>query len=143
MRRQSDCEKTLHLTAADMESQTSEYLLPGTPVREMQHGAKKFVAKATACATVVNTCLLRSPLSLGPRRQPEGALPRLVIHLVGVDVVTPRAATVDGPRATLNLHVLRVTLVSCEERPYSDFLVTLFYYVVATHDGRLFFASTS
>ena len=87
--------------------------------------------------------LLRSLLGVGPRRQPEGALPRLVIHLVGVDVVTPRAAAVDGPRATLDLYVLCVTLVSCEERPYGGFLATLIYYVVATHDGRLFFASTS
>jgi hypothetical protein len=76
-----------------------------------------------------------------PRRQPEGLLPRLIIHLVGVDVVTVRAAAVDGPRASLYLYVLGVAFVSCEERSNDGLLAAFFYHPVVVHNGYLAFAS--
>ncbi len=82
-------------------------------------------------------------LRLWPRREPQSPLSRLVIHLVGVDVVTPRAATIDSPLTTLNLYVLRVPFMSDEEGTYGGFLVAFFYQAVATHDGCLSFAPTS
>src|ERR687889_167325 len=73
-----------------------------------------------------------------PRRQPdERLLPRPVIHLVGVDVLTALAVAVDGPRAPLYLYVLGVAFVSYEERSYGGFLGTFFYHLVVVHDGCL------
>ena len=80
-------------------------------------------------------------LDFGPWRQPEGALPRLIIHFIGVDVLTPPAAAVYGPLTTLNLNVLRVTLVSNEEGTYGGFLGSVVYRAVVPHDGRLSSAS--
>ena len=65
--------------------------------------------------------------TLLPQRQPERLLPRLVIHLVGVDLSTALAVAVDGPRTSLDLYLLDVPFVSHEERFYGGFLVVLFY----------------
>src|SRR5215212_577149 len=79
-------------------------------------------------------------LRLRPRRQPERPLPRLVIHLVGVDVLTTPAAAVNRPRTSLNLYLLGVTLVSYEEGTYGSFLGAFLYHVMVAHDGCLFSA---
>jgi hypothetical protein len=50
-------------------------------------------------------------LLLLPRRQPDGPLPRLVIHLVGVEVSTARTAAVDRPHTSLHFYVLGVAFV--------------------------------
>src|ERR671921_2199409 len=84
---------------------------------------------------------LQQLLVLLPRRQIERLLPRLVIHLVGVDVLTALAVAVDGPRAPLYLYVLGVAFVSYEERSYGGFLGTFFYHLVVVHDGCLASAS--
>src|SRR5215210_8559766 len=77
-----------------------------------------------------------------PRRQlDERLLPRLVFHLVGVDVLTALAVAVDGPRAPLYLYVLGVAFVSYEERPDGGFLGTFFYHLVVVHDVCLASAS--
>jgi hypothetical protein len=55
--------------------------------------------------------LIRKLVLILSRRQPNSLLPGLVIHLVGVDILTARAAAVDGPRTSLNLYVLGVALV--------------------------------
>ena len=73
-------------------------------------------------------------LVLLPRRQPERLLPRLVIHLVGVDVFTAFAPAVDGPRTSLDFYLWCVTFVSREERSYGGFLMAFFYHVVVAHD---------
>jgi hypothetical protein len=73
-----------------------------------------------------------------PWRQPEGSLPRFVIHLVGADVLTARAPAVDGPRASLDFHVLGVSLVSYQERRYGGFLFAFFYHTVVAHDDGAF-----
>lgn len=69
-----------------------------------------------------------------PRRQPEGALPRLIVHFVGANVLAPRAAAVYGPLTTLNLYVLGVALVGDEEGTYGGFLGSVFYHPVAARD---------
>ena len=63
--------------------------------------------------------------------------PSPVIHLVGMDVFTARAAAVDRPRTSLNLYILDVAFVCFEERTYDGFLVAFLYHVVVVHDGRL------
>jgi hypothetical protein len=68
-------------------------------------------------------------------------LPRLVIHLVGVDVSTAIAAAVDGPCTSRELYVLGVTFVSYEERFYGGLLVAFFYHMVVVHYERLASAS--
>ena len=75
--------------------------------------------------------------TLLPRRQPERLLPRLVIHLVGVDLSTALAVAVDGPRTSLDLYLLGVPFVSHEERLYGGFLLAFFYSMVDVHDGCL------
>src|SRR5215212_5655545 len=75
--------------------------------------------------------------TLLPQRQPERLLPRLVIHLVGVDLSTALAVAVDGPRTSMNLYLLDVPFVSHEERFYGGFLVLFFYQIVVVHDGGL------
>jgi hypothetical protein len=84
---------------------------------------------------------LRQLLIILPRRQIERLLSRLVIHFVGVDVVTALAVAVDGPRAPLYHYVLGVAFVSYEERSYGGFLGTFFYHLVMVHDGYLASAS--
>jgi hypothetical protein len=76
-------------------------------------------------------------LVLLPRQQPERLLPRLVIHLVGVDVFTAFAPAVDGPRTSLDFYLWCVTFVSREERSYGGFLIIFFYHMVVVHDERL------
>jgi hypothetical protein len=71
-----------------------------------------------------------------PRWQPECLLPRLVIHLVGVDLSTALAVAVDGPRTSLDLYLLGVAFVSHIERFYGGFLGVFFYQMVV-HDRRL------
>src|SRR5215210_3001673 len=85
--------------------------------------------------------LRRLLVALLPRRQPERLLPRLIIHLVGADAFTALAAAVDGPRASLYLHVLGVAFVSREERSYGSFLAAFFYHSVVVQDGYLASAS--
>ena len=70
-----------------------------------------------------------------PWWQPEGPLPYFVIHLVGADVVTARTPAVDGPRASLDFHVLGVSLVGYQERHYGGFLFAFFYLTVVAQDG--------
>src|ERR671920_771479 len=84
---------------------------------------------------------LQQLLILLPRRQSERLLPRLVIHLVGVDLSTALAVAVDGPRTTLDLYLLDVPFVSHEKRFYGGFLVALFYHLVVVHDWCLSSAS--
>src|SRR5215213_7193910 len=79
--------------------------------------------------------------TLLPQRQPERLLPRLIIHLVGVDLSTALAVAVDGPRASLYLYVLGVAFVSYEERSCGGFLGTFFNHLVMVHDGYLASAS--
>src|SRR5215216_326329 len=79
--------------------------------------------------------------TLLPRRQPERLLPRLVIHLVGVDLSTALAVAVDGPRTSLDLYLLDVPFVSHEESFYGAFLVAFFYLMVVVHKGCLSCAS--
>ena len=80
-------------------------------------------------------------LPLLPQRQPERLLPRLIIHLVGVDLSTALAQAVDGPRASLYLYVLGVAFVGHEERSYGGFLLACSYDMMVAHDGRLSSAS--
>jgi hypothetical protein len=81
---------------------------------------------------------LRQLPILLPRWQFKRPLPGLVIHLVGVDLLTARAAAVDGPRTSLNLYVLGVAFVCLEERFYGRLLSAFFYHMVVVHeDGRL------
>jgi hypothetical protein len=72
-----------------------------------------------------------------PRRQPERLLPRLVIHLVGVDLSAALAEAVDGPHTSPHFYILGGTFVSREERFYGGFLGAFFYHMVVVHDGRL------
>ena len=71
-----------------------------------------------------------------PRRQPEGALSRLVVHFAGANILTPCAPAVYGPLTTLNLYVLGVAFMGDEEGTYGGFLGPVFYHaVVARDDG--------
>ena len=72
-----------------------------------------------------------------PRRQPERLLPRLVIHLVGVDLSAALAEAVDGPRTSPHFYILGGTFVSREERFYGGFLGAFFYHMVVVQNGRL------
>jgi transcriptional regulator with XRE-family HTH domain len=54
---------------------------------------------------ILNGAVDRLTRILLQRRQSERLLPRLVIHLVGVDVITALAAAVDGPRTSLGLYL--------------------------------------
>ena len=81
---------------------------------------------------------------LPPRRperrseQPlERPLPRVVVHLVGAYLLAARAAAIDGPRAPLDLHLLRVALVGQQERAYGGPLLAFLQHAKAVHRGRL------
>jgi hypothetical protein len=100
-------------TSTPLFTQVCRTLLPRTRVNE----ASFYPPPATAAARAL--------------------LPRLVIHLVGVDLSTALAAAVDGPRTSLDLYLLGVGFVSPEERFYGGFLIVFFYQMVVVHDGCL------